>query len=283
MNNIGILVDSSVGYTSAELKNTNINSVELKIIIDSKIEINDNDKEYNENNLDDLIKNNKSKITTSQTNQNDFEAKFDLLLQKYDQIICFFMAKRLSGQFNSAQIVSKKERFKDKIFIYDSKTVYVATKYIIKYANKYLKEGKTIPEIFELLPKIEDRIDTFLIPSNNNLIRLSGRATHLNAVNTAKGTMKFMLKWDGKVSMYNCSKTIKGLITSFYEYSKKAKDKKAKIIITMDKIHKYYNIINNNIKNYKIKAKIVNRIPNVWKVNCGTETIALFLIKSIIK
>lgn len=171
MRKIGFVVDSSFGT-----KIDDVSFVPITIEIEGKEYI---DGQFDPQITIDALKN-KQQIKTSQPNPKAFINAYEEQLAKgYEQIICLTVASSLSGTFNSANL-AKETLANDNIYVIDTKTINIGSKYILEEALKYAK-NHTLTEVLDYIKHLIDRGSLiFSVDELGNLVR-SGRLNRATA------------------------------------------------------------------------------------------------------
>lgn len=103
--------------------------------------------------------------------------------EKYpdDDIINIAMADGLSGTYESACSAREMVENKDKIIVFNTRTLCGPQRYMVEKAVKMRNLGKTAGEILEWLKKAADSAESFLIPQDFGFLKRGGRLTSMSA------------------------------------------------------------------------------------------------------
>lgn len=103
--------------------------------------------------------------------------------EKYpeDEIINIAMADGLSGTYESACSAKEMVENKDKITVFNTRTLCGPQRYMVEKAVKMRNLGKTAGEILEWLKKAADSAESFLIPQDFGFLKRGGRLTSMSA------------------------------------------------------------------------------------------------------
>lgn len=105
------------------------------------------------------------------------------LYEKYseDEIINIAMADGLSGTYQNACGAREMVDNKEKITVFNSKTLCGPHRYMVEKAQKMKMEGHSAKEILAWLEHVADRTESFLIPQDFDFLRRGGRLTPMAA------------------------------------------------------------------------------------------------------
>ena len=269
---IRILVDSGIGYSIIEAKLKNINIIPLHIIINKRKSILDTYRNYSKYNFDTEITR-KTVISSSQSNTNEIKTKFDKMLEKFDQIIVFFVPSSISGQYFNAKNILKDEKYNNKIFLFNNNTILDGTKYLIDLTLKYLKNTTEITKIFEKLNNIQKNLSTYIISNDPIRAAKSGRMED-KLVNQINPNLKalIILKEKFKFSEYKFtySEIIAVVKTNLQKYKQKYN-----LFIISSFIEKHKKMIKKILCEKEFKLHFIKLVPSILKIYGGIEVIAI--------
>lgn len=99
----------------------------------------------------------------------------------HDEIINISMADGLSGTYQTACSAREMVDNRERITVFNSKTLCGPHRYMVEKAQKMKNEGCTAKEILEWLHKVAERTESFLIPQDFNFLKRGGRLTPMAA------------------------------------------------------------------------------------------------------
>ena len=171
------VTDSGTGKTVEELAKDGIYSVPLQVSYDNK-----NYQDLEEISIDEVygLMQKGTMLSTSLPSLGKIEELFeDLKSQGYERIFAVPICSGLSGTINAMELSARNVGI---AFDYvDSCVTAVVQEYMIKLAKKQYEAGKTIEEIKELLNKVVESTQTFILPSDLQHLKRGGRLTPLAA------------------------------------------------------------------------------------------------------
>lgn len=280
---IAILTDSSSGINTKESKKYKIYILPLHIILNNKIDILDSDQIISDNFFYKKIKS--SNIKTSQANLNEITNIYNKILKKYDYIIHYPIAEKLSNQYYTAYMISQNIQYKNKVYVVKNHTAAFSLKRLVFYANQLAKQGKTIKEILDATLEFEKSTLMALIPGNIYQLMMGGRVKKLllNVITIFK--IKILIQWSENPKKIASSRKIKLLIENFVKllqnFQKNIKYKYQLFILkTTECTSKIWNIVINVLENEKILYQI-EKLPNIFVAHAGLDTIAFVTIPLI--
>lgn len=105
------------------------------------------------------------------------------VFEKYSdaEIINISMADGLSGTYQSACSAREMVENKDRIKVFNSKTLCGPHRYMVEKAQKMKEAGHTAAEIMDWLEKAAEKTESFLIPQDFGFLRRGGRLTPVAA------------------------------------------------------------------------------------------------------
>lgn len=103
--------------------------------------------------------------------------------EKYEDcdIINIAMADGLSGTYQSACSAKEMSKNKDRIVVFNTRTLCGPHRYMVEQAVKMKEEGSSIEEILKWLNYAADRTESFLIPQDFSFLQRGGRLTVMAA------------------------------------------------------------------------------------------------------
>ena len=172
---IQIITDSSTLHTVEEAKNLGFESLPLCVNI--------GDLEGRDLQID--MKDFYNRIAQGQipkSSQPPIGEVMDLY-EKYEdcEIINIAMADGLSGTYQSACGAREMADNKEKIHVFNTRTLCGPHRHMVEGAQKMKEEGKSVEEILKWLEKLADNSESFLIPQDFGFLRRGGRLTPMAA------------------------------------------------------------------------------------------------------
>ena len=169
----------------------------MKIVIDSTLDVSDDLRKFvtvvplnveiashrfkDEKPLEEvfeIMRKSKSFAKTSQPSPKDFERAYSELLKEEDWILSIHISSKLSGTYNSARIAS--EKFKRKVFVFDSMSASIAGHILVKEALKLSNEN---PEkVLRELKIARDSTKFYLTVDNLEFLKRSGRLKGVESI-----------------------------------------------------------------------------------------------------
>lgn len=142
-----------------------------------------------------------------------------------DDIINIAMADGLSGTYQSACGARESVDHKDKIVVFNSKTLCGPHRYMVEKAQKMAEEGKSAKEILTWLEYASAHHESFLIPQDFDFLRRGGRLTPMAAAFGSVLKLKPIMKQtdDGKrLDKFGVKRTMKAVVAAIIDHLKKA-------------------------------------------------------------
>ncbi len=152
MRKIGLILDSASGLTLAEANERGHAFIPLQISINGDVK-----KAGETITLNELYASMEDKknveIKTSLPNGTDIEAAFEWILERYEKAIYIGISHKVSGTQNAVRnVASLEEKYKDRIYIYESE-------YGSPWLNVYLNDFEWVLEQYDDLDKIKEVLD----------------------------------------------------------------------------------------------------------------------------
>ncbi len=169
MKKIAVLVDSSADISNEEALKEGLHVVRMPLIVDDETFM-----ECDEITDSQLIEkmNSGAKVKTSQPILGDLIAKWDELLQTYDQVLYIPISIGLSGTHSSAVLAS--ESYEGKVVVVDSVLIAYPLQYTAIKAKELLEKGYSAEEVKR---KIEEEVNMFavIVPETLTHLKNGGR------------------------------------------------------------------------------------------------------------
>ncbi len=236
----GLLIDSSTGLTKKEAEEMGFYYISLIINLDGK--------EYKSGiNIDNnfLLKNMnlKTKVQTSTAKLGELEEEIDKALKKVDQLLIITISKHLSSMNSMAKVLVDEEKYKGKVFVYDSNFITPWIYHSFKQIKEWMENDNIkMDYIIKKLDFIQDKMNAFLIPDTLDFLYAGGRITKTQYIaGSFLKVLPIIIVKNGRIDSEDIIK--KRTITKAY-------DKAIEIL------KKQYN--NWIKKGYRVELKIIN-------------------------
>ena len=216
---VEIITDSSTLYTKKEAEKLGVEVVPLCVTIG---DLEDRDLTINMKEFYGRIR--KGEIPTSS------QPPIGEVLEAYEKypdcdIINIAMADGLSGTYQSACSAKEMAENKDKITVFNSKTLCGPHRYMVEQAQKMKQEGCSAKEILAWLKQATEKTESFLIPQDFNFLRRGGRLTPMAAALGSVLKLKPIMtltKDCKRLDKFAVKRTMKTAVETVIEHLKKA-------------------------------------------------------------
>ncbi|WP_338958025.1 MULTISPECIES: DegV family protein [unclassified Spiroplasma] len=273
---IGIVADSSSGFSIKDLKEMNIGFCPLLITFSDDTTITDDPNILEDEEFYNRIVHKKQSAKTSQTPLGQMSIIWEDALTKFEKIIFIPLSKGLSGQYNTATMLSKESNFKDKVFVFDSNGVSVINWLLVKKAYQMsLNEKNNVNDIIEALKLIRDNYIAFILPYDLNYLVRGGRISKSAAALATMLKITPILSFDGTIDKFDKTRTWdKAIKNTLKEINK---SKKIESITLFYIIHAFAEAkeiekITKFVKDYGIKNVKTINLANVICAHTGIGT-----------
>lgn len=146
--------------------------------------------------------------------------------EKYQDadVLNICVADGLSGTYHGALSARDMVENRDRITVFNSRTLCGPHRYMVEKAQKMKEEGKGIPEILEWLKSAAERTESFLIPQDFGFLKRGGRLTPvaaaLGSVLKLKPVMR--LTEDGtRLDKFFVKRTMSAAVSGIMDHMKK--------------------------------------------------------------
>lgn len=208
MKKVVIMTDSSAGFSILEQKKYNVVVIPLMISINSNKSFKDND-EINDTELFNFVVTKRATVKTSQALLGDLEALWDDLLLQYEIIVFLPLAKEISGQYHTALMLCKEEKYCGRIILLDTKNTSFILKTMVLATREYLNNDGDLNKIQEdIINPIQQTSDAYIIPGNLQFLAIGGRIPKsiANIANLLK--VKPILQCKDKITKVGVTRTL---------------------------------------------------------------------------
>ncbi|PQP77973.1 fatty acid-binding protein DegV [Spiroplasma sp. ChiS] len=280
---IAILTDSSAGFTTAEIKQLGIHVIPLHIILNNEIDILDTEEETTKHNFYEVVQTGTTK--TSQASTGELMVKYDEILKKYNEIIHYPIAEKLSSQYATAYVLSQDEKYRGKVHVVRNHTAAFALKTLIIYANELTKQNLSVKEIITKTNELEQKTYMAMIPGSLDRLSKGGRVEKvlLSLINLFK--IKILIQWGEYPKKIGSSRTLNNLIETLVETWEKFK-KTVKInfqlfvLKTSECASKVWDNVTQKLNELKVNYHTEN-LANIFVAHAGLNTIAFIAVPQI--
>ena len=145
-------------------------------------------------------------------------------LSKDGEVLDITMAAGLSGTYDSACSARSSVDNKEKVHVFNSKTLCGPHRYMVEKASELSKENKTVDEIIEVLDEASETEISFLIPFDFSFLVRGGRVNGVvGGVGALLHLIPIMMKTeDGRrLEKYAIARTVKKAVSDVIEGLKK--------------------------------------------------------------
>ena len=146
--------------------------------------------------------------------------------EKYQDadVLNIYVADGLSGTYHGALSARDMVESRDRITVFNSRTLCGPHRYMVEKAQKMKEEGKGIPEILEWLKSAAEKTESFLIPQDFGFLKRGGRLTPvaaaLGSVLKLKPVMR--LTEDGtRLDKFFVKRTMSAAVSGIMDHMKK--------------------------------------------------------------
>lgn len=274
MQKIAILFDSSAGIKKDEMKE-NWYKVPLLLNVEDGQAYEDDEASISEELFYEILEN--KVIKTSQTPPGVLLTKWDELLKTYDLIVCAFISKGISGQYENAVMLSKDEKYQNRVIVIDTDFVAQLLASCVYKIEEYVINGKDIEKLQEYIDEMKKKYTAFIIPKSLSTLKRGGRISLAAAALATILKTTPILSFQGTIDKFDKTRTFKkavdyALTTLRNKYPKNNKE----IWLICSKIDAdTLEEIRKIIKKYKYNEIKEYKMPNVIVAHTGANTIAV--------
>lgn len=280
-NKVAIIVDSSSNLTDEDLRVANIYSLPLLINYEDGTTIEDTPKNVIASNFYHRVASGEY-TKTSQSSPGVVSNLWSHLLQKgYEQIIFFPIAKGLSGQYQTALMLTDEPEFKDKVYVVDTDGAATFNSYLALKTREILDANGTLEDVKKMIAKAKKNRLIYIIPEDISRLSKGGRAKAAIISLISLIRIKITIRFDEISERSAISRTLHNAIEAALNNIKKFIKKKRYIleILTSNCTKKVEVIINSIINDHpdlKIKRTI---LPNCFVSHAGVNSVALIVVR----
>lgn len=215
---VQLITDSSVLYTEKEAREAGFEAVPLNI------QIGDMAGRDLQVDMDEFYR----RIEAGQmplSSQPSIGDVMDAFLAYPDtDIINISMADGLSGTYQSARSAREMVEHRDRITVFNSRTLCGPHRYLVEAAQKMKEEGKNAQEILAWLRRAVQQTESFLIPQDFSFLKRGGRLTPVAAAIGSALKLKPVMKLteDGmRLDKFLVKRTMSSAVSGIMDYLKK--------------------------------------------------------------
>ena len=145
--------------------------------------------------------------------------------EKYQDadVLNICVADGLSGTYHGALSARDMVENRDRITVFNSRTLCGPHRYMVEKAQKMKEEGKGIPEILEWLKSAAEKTESFLIPQDFGFLKRGGRLTPVAALGSVLKLKPVMrLTEDGtRLDKFFVKRTMSAAVSGIMDHMKK--------------------------------------------------------------
>lgn len=276
---IGILIDSGASLDETLLKDTNIHSIPLHVIMSDGTDLLDLPEILEKNNVFDKL-NDKEQISTSMASPGELMQKYDDMLENFEHILHLTITPNLSGMNQTARMVVNSDEYRNKVTIIEHNLAANGITYLARTLDKMIKSGETdINKFQEFSKSMDDKVFLGLIPGDIVKLSKGGRTKSLLLSFLKMWKTKILIKWGEKPTKLGMARTFSAIVEKSFKEIENISGKNPKIILvyslktsqkTIDSIRKALD--GENI-DYEIQY-----IPSIYACHAGVETTGIIAI-----
>lgn len=208
MKKIAITSDSTLALSHEQAKALGIYVLPLNVIIDN-VEYHDG-VDINLDTLNQIMRNSKSRISTSTPTPFEIETFFDrVFADGYDEVVHFTISSKLSSMYDLFTLTCR-EKYGDKVVVIDSRAVCTYMANNVATAVELVKQGKTKEEIRDVCEARRSDFHVFFIPESLTYLKNGGRISPAVALIGNLIGMKPILAFvDGEIQKSGTTRNLK--------------------------------------------------------------------------
>lgn len=291
MNEWGIVLDSSCGYTRDEMRSMDIGFIPFKIRY--------GDEEFDDGvNIftDDIAK--KARLLqvakTSVPSLTLIEDEYDQMLKKYKNLIVVPLSKNLSGMNNAMRLVAQEEKYFGKIHVLDSNLFGNWIQFLVPRLIKWRDSDFPLKDAIKIIENYNESTFASVMIDDLQFLSAGGRISQSQArIGSLAGVKPVLVIRDGKIDENESYKT---------RNTKKALDKICNVINdyiddNSIKPSEYYiqipyvgesedydnikKIVKSKIKGFELNEEIKGTPKSIVLVYTGVNTTGVSLVRKI--
>lgn len=278
---IGIITDSSTGFSLEEMKKYPELTVVPLIISDPKgIVYEDDNQEIDSDSIFQKMIKEHAHLKTSQTNRAVLAQYWEQALTKYDKILFLPIADNASGQYKSAMVLQTEDNFKDKVHVLETGAAMMPLKYMSLIALKLAKEQKSIDDILSALTEFRKNYECFIAPNDLKFLSRGGRLPKTKALMGNILKFKPILKCKEQIIMAKTVRTLSGAMDKILETIVNIKNATKETIYIIDGWcdKKILEIAISKVQQLGFTKYKIEPLCNILKTHTGNNTIGFTLL-----
>lgn len=224
---IAYIVDSTAGITEELLSHPDVYIMNLTVRFANGIIYEDTTDDEKVKKFYRILKEQKELPTTAQPSPGDYYQLLDQLVAKgYEGVIAIHLSSRLSGTYQTANMVMQEYADRLKIAVIDSKAVSVVIENILEQAIELQEKGLSFDELVEQMNWIAEHAHIYMmIEDLSNLVK-GGRLSTTNAFLGGLLQIKPLLEFtdEGEVKLFEKIRTEKRVYLRWEELVEEALD-----------------------------------------------------------
>ncbi|ATZ16440.1 DegV family protein with EDD domain [Entomoplasma freundtii] len=274
---IGILVDSSATADPTIFTKTLVECLPLHLTYGAEVDILDTPENMEKHQVYESIKQG-AVWKTSQASPGEVAQRYEKMLKKYDHVIHIPITDNLSSMLGTALIVSRENRFVDKVTVIKNNTLAAqAISLMALHLSTLIKEGvlETPEMVVDEFYKMATVFYIGIIPGDLKRLASGGRATKIASSILNVFKTKVLIRWQEKPEKEGMGRTVGSLTDKAVRGMKELfPNQKFHVILTTVPIY--------NEKNRKAAAAVLKEekikyskepIPHLYPVHAGLETV----------
>ncbi len=247
MRKLGLILDSSSAITELEARNKGHAFIPVQISINKKTYKSGVD--IDDTKLYEAMKDKNVDLKTATACGEDIEKAFDDILTRFDKAVYIGLSAKMSGTNNAVKMVAETEKYKGKIFVYESEYSAPWLRAYLPCFEELLDRTDDINEIYEVLDLAKPYMIGMLTPGNIYWFYKGGRITKIQ---------------------YMAGSLLKLLPILTIENGNMSKEKVEKVrgqTKAMNKIIENFKPIIENVKKLGMKFEIISIKSNIEQIN----------------
>lgn len=170
---IAWITDTTCTLSEDFIEKNQLNIIPLQVVIDGvsyKEGIDITDKQFYER-----MATESAAIQSSQPSIGEFIELYEKLKEEYDCGIAFHCSSKLSGTYSTSVMAAEQVGFK--LYAIDSRTGSYPHSYLLNKGLELFNQGHDVEDIVKQIEEMKSNTRLFVIPSNLNQLRKSGRVS----------------------------------------------------------------------------------------------------------
>ncbi|NQX84115.1 MAG: DegV family EDD domain-containing protein [Mycoplasmataceae bacterium] len=291
MNEWGIILDSSCGYTRDEMRLKNIGFVPFKIRY-GKDEFDDGINIF----TDDIAK--KARLLqvakTSVPSLTIIEDEYDKMLQNYENLIVVPLSRNLSGMNNAMRLVAQEEKYNGKVYVLESNLFGNWIEFLVPRLIKWRDNNHPLKEVIKIIENYNESTFASVMIDDLQFLSAGGRISQSQArIGSLAGVKPVLVIRDGKIDenesykTRNTKKALDKICNVINDYIEDNSIKPSDYYLQIPYIGEsedYANvkkIVKSKIKGFELNEEIKGTPKSIVLVYTGVNTTGIGLVKKI--